>query len=115
MLNILTFDEFKKVMDGVVKEWQFQDDLYMAVKKVDKSSDYIRDVPTIGTTIMLLNRIFKDESEYPLIDYWVYELDCGKRWKEGDVTENDGTDIPLKTVSDLYDELVRQYANRNGE
>lgn len=115
MMNILTYDEFEKIITGIVNEVRFQDKIYMAMKSTGVNGDYIRDVPTVDTTIMLLDRIFKDESEYPLIDYWVFELNCGENWTPSSVTDDNGDSIPLKTISDLYDELVRQYANKEKE
>lgn len=115
MMNLLTYDEFNKVMTGVVNEVQFQDKIYEAMKGTGMNGNYFRDVPTVDTTLMLLDRIFKDDAEYPLIDYWVFELNCGENWSPSSVTDDDGNSIPLKTISDLYDELVRQYANKEKE
>ena len=115
MMNILSYDEFNKVMTGIVNEIRFQDKIYDAVRGVGVDGEYFRNTPTIDTTLLLLNRIFKDDSEYPLIDYWVYELDCGEDWERGTVTDDNGHDIPLETISDLYDELTRQYTNKEKE
>lgn len=113
-MNILTYDEFERIMTGVVNEVEFQEKIGDAVRGVGVS-EYWRDVPTVDTTLLLLDRIFKDDDEYPLIDYWVFELDCGKNWKPNSVTDDNGDSVPLKTISDLYDELVRQYANKEKE
>ena len=115
MMNLLTYDEFNKVMTGVVNEVQFQDKIYEAMKGTGMNGNYFRDVPIVDTTLMLLDRIFKDDAEYPLIDYWVFELNCGEGWSPSSVTDENGDSIPLKTISDLYDELVRQYANKEKE
>ena len=48
----------------------------------------------------------KDKDEW--IDYFCFELDFGKKWKEGVITEKDGTDIILKTPEDLYNLLEKQ-------
>lgn len=114
-MNILSYDEFNKVMSSVVNEIRFQDKIYEAVRGVGDDGEYFRNTPTVDATLMLLNKIFKDDSEYPIIDYWVYELDCGDDWKQGTVTNDDGNDIKLETISDLYDELTRQYANKEQE
>ena len=36
------------------------------------------------------------------ISYWMWELDFGRKWKPGTVT-NDGQDVKLETAEDLYD------------
>ena len=114
-MNILSYDEFKSVMTGVAKEIRFQDKIYSAMMGAGFSGEYYREIPTLESTLMLLNKIFKDDSDYPLIDYWVYELDCGEAWKPDSVVDDNGDSIPLKTISNLYDELVRQYANKGKE
>jgi len=111
-LNILSYEEFEKVMNGIVNELKFQNKIHSAVSELGFDCEYFRYVPTIDSTLMLLNRIFKDDSEYPLIDYWVFELNCGEDWKQDSVVDDDGNSIPLKTISNLYDELVRQYASK---
>ena len=115
MMNLLTYDEFEKIMTGVANEVRFQDKIYKAMKGTGMNGNYFRDLPTVDTTLMLLDRIFKDDAEYPLIDYWVFELNCGDNWSPSSVTDDDGNSIPLKTISDLYGELVRQYANKEKE
>lgn len=114
-MNILTFDEFEKIMTGIVNEVRFQDRIYNAFRGTGMNGCYDRNLPTLDTTLMLLDRIFKDDAEYPLIDYWVFELDCGEDWKPSSVTNDNGDSVPLKTISELYDELVRQYANKEKE
>jgi len=114
-MSILSYDEFKSIMTGVVKEIRFQNKIYSAMMGAGFNGEYYREIPTLESTLMLLDKIFKDDSDYPLIDYWVYELDCGESWKPDSVIDDNGDSIPLKTISNLYDELVRQYANKGKE
>ena len=37
------------------------------------------------------------------IPYWLWELDCGKAYDDGMVTDADGKEVRLKTIDDLYD------------
>ena len=46
---------------------------------------------------------FKDKSDW--ISYWMWELDFGKKWKEGVLTDEYGKDIPLRTSDDLWNLL----------
>ena len=57
------------------------------------------------TVISLLEFIFNDKDRW--IYYWTFELDFGKDYEDGWVTQKDGTIIPLKTAEDLYDLLVK--------
>lgn len=47
---------------------------------------------------------FNDEFDW--ISYWMWELNFGENWKPGTVTEN-GNDIPLKTIDDLWNLLTK--------
>lgn len=40
------------------------------------------------------------------ISYWLYDLNRGKDWKKGCITDKDGRDIKLKTLDDLYDSII---------
>ena len=107
MNNILSYGDFEKIINGIKREVTFQDKVYYAFRELD--GDYYRDTPSVDMMIMLLDKIFCDDSDYPLIDYWIYELDFGKKWKPGCVMDN-GAEVKLETVSDLYDALVKQKA-----
>lgn len=84
-------------------------------KKIDDSSYKIRKLtdnewdvffPTEEFILCeLLNKIFNCESSDDF-GYFIYELEFGKKWEKGMVTDVDGNDIPLKNSSDLYDMLI---------
>jgi hypothetical protein len=50
----------------------------------------------------ILEICFNDKGKW--IEYWVFELDFGNKYKDG-MIKNGKTTIPLKTVKDLYDLL----------
>ena len=84
-------------------------------KKIDDSSYKIRKLtdnewdvffPTEEFILCeLLNKIFNCELSDDF-GYFIYELEFGRKWKKGMVTDTDGNDIPLKNSSDLYDMLI---------
>lgn len=55
------------------------------------------------SVIQLLEKMFND---IDMISYWIYELDYGRKYKDGMITENDGTIIDISTAEKLYDFLV---------
>ncbi len=59
-------------------------------------------------TISLLSDIAKDliDDKYDYIGYYLWELDFGKNYYEGVITEADGTPIALSTPEDLYNLIV---------
>jgi hypothetical protein len=58
----------------------------------------------IEAVIVLLKEAVNDTDDW--IDYFVWELDFGRDYKDGCVTA-DGKNIPLKTADDLWDILKR--------
>ena len=57
----------------------------------------------------LIGEILKDvmNDEYDNIDYFIYELDYGKKWHKGTITARNGKDIKMQTPEDLYNYLVK--------
>ncbi|NCQ52027.1 hypothetical protein GW796_09055 [archaeon] len=79
---------------------------------IEKLSDLIgcEGIITIGddlkTAIMCyLEKMTKDE--YKWIEYFIYELDYGKKYKDGCIIDSDGSYIKLRTPEDLYNFLEK--------
>lgn len=56
--------------------------------------------------IKLLKVSLSDNHRDSWIEYYIYELDFGKKYKKGCATNADGSEINLSTAKDLYDFLV---------
>lgn len=56
-----------------------------------------------AVAVSLLSNVMNDE--YDWINYWLWEIDCGRRDDLG-AFEADGTPIPMKTIDDLYNILT---------
>ena len=61
--------------------------------------------------VELLENSMNDKYEW--ISYYIYELDYGKSFKMGYVTEEDGTEIDISTPEKLYDFLIKEYGDEN--
>ena len=51
----------------------------------------------------LLENMFNDKE---ILGWWLYELDYGRKFKIGDLTDN-GVDVDLTTPEKLYDYLIK--------
>lgn len=105
---IISFTEFQKYLSHIQDFHSLQEQVDIAMRHYNHS-DVERigsiDLPSLETEVIsLLKTITGDKDDW--IGYWVYELNCGKEWHPGMITEKDGTDIPLKTVEDLWNLLV---------
>jgi hypothetical protein len=50
--------------------------------------------------VRALEYAFKDKDGW--ISYFIYDLEFGKKWHKGSVTDKNGKDIQLKNANDLY-------------
>lgn len=100
-------EQFINAISDVESVYRYQEGLnnYFRKNNVD---GYIFQPDCSSTVIGLLHNIFGVMDKDGWIDYFCFELDFGKKWKEGTITEKDGTDIVLKTAEDLYNLLEKQ-------
>lgn len=77
-----------------------------------KREDQVYSTGLEDTVVSLLEIIFKDK-ENQWLAYWIWELNYGEVYNDGDVTEEDGTIISLRTAEELYDFLIKNH--RRGE
>ena len=57
-------------------------------------------------------KLLEDMFETDLISWWIYELDYGKEYKPGCLTEDD-MEIDVSTADKLYDVLMKNYERKN--
>src|SRR5574344_2124152 len=62
--------------------------------------------------IELLCKLMHDDEIYSDISYFIYELDYGRKYKTGTITDKDGTDIDFSTAEKLYDYLAKNYEEK---
>ncbi len=57
-----------------------------------------------STVVFLLRKLLKDAAEN--IDYYIYELDYGRKYEPGIITDENGHDIDFSSAEKLYDYLT---------
>lgn len=100
-----------------------KEDFIKAINDVQKVNDYSRGLNDFfnknnaegwlfhpdctDTVINLLHHIFggKDADEW--ISYFCYELDFGRDYHPGSITDADGGEIKMASAEDLYEFLIR--------
>lgn len=53
-----------------------------------------------------------DDYTGTILDYWCFELDFGDKYEEDSIKDNDGKPVPLKTIDELYDYIIKEQENR---
>jgi len=82
-----------------------QDEFDVLLRKIDPEfgGGYIHN-KTIFLLEELLSKMVNDK--YDNISYYMWEIDFGKEWEPGCITEEDGTPIPLSNAGELYDLIM---------
>ena len=102
--GIMSKESFCRVMDNYKSMFDFTDEMNDLFDKYKMDGNIYPPMCT-ETVIDLLEFIFNDENRW--IKYWIWELGFGADYEDGDVKDEHGEVIPLKTTEDLYDLLVR--------
>lgn len=105
-------ESFCKVMDDYKSMFNFTNEMNELFDKYKMDGNIYPPMCT-DTVINLLAYIFNDKDQW--IEYWVWELEFGERYEDGDVRSSDGSIIPLKTTEDLYNLLVKNIKENGGE
>lgn len=64
--------------------------------------------------VSFLQEVCEDKNDW--IPYWLYELEFGKKYREGYVKDKDGKNISLGTLEDLWNLLeIEYYENHKPE
>lgn len=67
----------------------------------------------VDSVIKLLGIHFEDYDLNDMISYFCFDLNYGRKWKSGMITEKDGSDINLSSSSYLYDYLIKMIKKKN--
>ena len=99
-------ERFRKVISKLKEYQDSENSIYRAGVDLSGVNE-----PLIEAIFDLLKYSTNDETD--LISYFCYELNFGEDWYEGCVTDEDGTDIRLQDIDDLYNVLVSDEERRN--
>lgn len=100
---MITFKEFKTYIEEIKSVYDFENQLLELCSTFNKQTQtqaYF-EIPTlVAVSIDLLAELVNDKGEW--ISYWFFELDCGKLSDDLTVEDEDGDNIPFKTIGDLW-------------
>lgn len=98
----MTLEKFKKYLTEIIKLSDIQDKVNNITNDLEFAQfDF---TPHEGLCLEILSESMNDTSDW--ISYWFYELDCGRDYKDGCITDLDGKIIKLKTIEDLYNCII---------
>ena len=102
---------FTYYMEKIIERFKLNEEIYSAIYSLTGGSD-----GKIGAALdvqllvdMLANMV--EDTGYT-INYFIYDCNCGE--DGANKIEVDGEYIPFETIEDLWNELIRQKENNNG-
>lgn len=104
---MITKKNFIKIMNSLKDEQNKQYDLNDVYKKYGNSND-VYNYDLFDSVIEILYDIFKD---IETIDLWIYQLDFGKSFHTGDISDYDPiteTNFDVNSNELLYDYLIKK-------
>ena len=101
----ITYEEFEKNLNDAVAILHLQDRLYGAVAEYNdehRESEFdFGYFPTLIENVVTLLETLTDDTNH-WISYWMFDLDCGRRYVDGSVRDEDGHVVYLQTIGDLW-------------
>lgn len=110
-MNVFNKEEFINAIEEIQKSWDFTNKLNNLLDDYPDCG-YLFPPDAIDVTIRALVRMFDDNYD---IEFFCYELNFGRGWKPGEVTDKDGNDVCLATAADLYDAIMKFKKGRENE
>lgn len=101
---MISKDKFIHYMTELKKIEDIGDEIHKALRLLSSSNDFFLEKP-FNIMLNMLEDLTHDE--YGNISYFICELEWGKKAEDDSVSDADGTPIPMKTIEDLYNKLVK--------
>ena len=96
----LTKQDFTEYIQALKDNWDFGNELMNLFDKYGGDIGICEKPDCAVQLVTLLSLVMNDYDDW--IGYYCYELDFGKNWSPGMITDSDGKDVPLGTVDDLW-------------
>lgn len=101
--------EFIKKINRLKEQFIYDEKAHKSFKQILKNdfvTNYDYDIVLSDYLDLLERSVSKDGKSYDWIEYYIYELKFGEKYKDGCITDNLKNNIPLRTPEDLYNMLT---------
>ena len=107
---MLTRKEFTDAMTAIVEQNAEDDIISKALSSICPDACFYDTKYATKGLLRLLESAMQDSFDW--IEYWLYELDCGRKYRSSSAKDADGKPIKLKTIGNLYALLKKEYKNK---
>ena len=110
-MNKISKEEFIRIIKRLEETEMTKNKINKIIK--ESTDCIISDFTNAGSLMICHEDIVVELLEIMLdggdtISWWIYDLEYGKKYEDGCITEKDGTIIDLSTVEKLYDFLISE-------
>ena len=102
---LLTKEEFIETIKVIEDFREHQQEFNTALRHIDDGCYAFIFSPYENEYVWLIKRMFHNEFDED-IDYFLYDLECGKDWEPGDVVDSKGNDIKMANAEDLWNYII---------
>ena len=104
---MITKELFISAIDAIKQQFEHDDKCGEALKVLFSDGGGFYDYyPVLYALETVLKNDLDDNGEGSLIEYFIYELDFGKKWTKHSITEKDGKPVKMRNAGELYDYLI---------
>ena len=104
----ITKEEFVSYIAFIKERGEKMDELNRAFTDEFEDSIFYPYLKYEAKMVDLLKSVMHDK--YDDIEYFIYELNFGEKYEDGMIREKDGTLIDFSTAENVYDYLVKRFA-----
>ena len=104
----ITKEEFVSYINFIKERGEKMDELNRAFTDEFEDSIFYPYLKYEAKMVDLLKSVMHDK--YDDIEYFIYELNFGEKYEDGMIREKDGTLIDFSTAENVYDYLVKRFA-----
>lgn len=102
---MISREDFTSIMEDLQSVNDYTNALNDCFRKHDVDG-YLFQPDCTCSTIKLLHLMFGKADEAEWIEYFVFDMDFGRKYKDGAVTDGKGKNIKLASIDDLYNLLT---------
>lgn len=104
----MNFETFRQYLQKVKDVYAWQNQLFDLTARYNQAhrQEYPVEISTpdlLLETVQLLSMIVEDREDW--IGYYVFDLECGEKYTEDMVFDENDKPIPLKTIEDLWNAI----------
>lgn len=103
---MITKNLYKECIGAITKLMDSEEKLYSMTGGAIDTGNWLELQEAIGKFIELLEYCTKDSDKNSNLSYFLWELDCGRNWKHGSITDEQGRDIKCETIDDLWNNFI---------